>query len=346
MIEKYDIYYLTDIKELIFYLNNSKQTQNIRICREKTQCATCEKILVNDKWISVEILSIELISNANFIWVSPYKATRRIFLEHYGQIVQENSVKEYVVFETECEKYSGDFFEFNIEPEFDIACLKQTSISNRKIDDKELPFIFEPRLGRINKIQEKNYLVYSISSKTDYSQGLYYDNDLIAKEKKYRQYNKDVTIIVYGEKDDFVLNSLDLYRVLYDKVVYEKNIEEYEFDMNTKYLLIPGIIRMISPFVVKFFVLNGWSEEDGLGIIGPCRDKASTDTVIFGNGKNVKIFFEDCINMSGEEWNNFVMKKAVVGDLCMFNYINVKKIYTDIAEQNNRIGYLEWLRRK
>ena len=51
------------------------------------------------------------------------------------------------------------------------------------IHENDIPFIFEPRLSLINKSQNDDYYTYSIARK-DYINGVYYDNERIAEEKK------------------------------------------------------------------------------------------------------------------------------------------------------------------
>ena len=217
---------------------------------------------------------------------------------------------------------------------------------NYMIHENDIPFIFEPRLSLINKSQNDDYYTYSIARK-DYINGVYYDNERIAEEKKYKLFNEDVKVILFSKKvkmNNFTDETILLYKYIYGKknVFYIENINEIKFEENVDYIISKADIRILSPFIVKYFKSYIDCKEK-IGLINPSRRKEDFDyKFLYGKGKVIQDFFY-AVKNNEIDWLDYITQKAIIADWEMFNYMDWSRIYIDPIETESLISYIEWL---
>lgn len=346
--DKKILFFITDVIEETLYLNNINiENMNIRLRRDQEISKFCNSIF----WRGI-LFPVEVITEEDVVW-----AEKIVMLERPAV---EKKLKN---------KFLGCGLVLKLEicknPFTEVERIYQTKLGENfhisskysycsEISQNDIPFIMEPRMSRINKNTVSSYFTYSLG-KRYLLDGVYFDEQEIAEMKKYAEYNTGTHIIVFGEKiesQNFTEESLVLYRYLYgqENVSYIKDYEDIKLEDETTYLLLRADIRMVSPFIVKFFksARKGYNVKSMFGLISPDRIYGeSSIRVLWGTGAALKQFnrhipsFTDAV-----AWYDYVMKNGILAEWEMFNYMDMNKLLIDCADKCNCIGYTEWMLNK
>ena len=112
-------------------------------------------------------------------------------------------------------------------------------------------------------------------------------------------------------------------------------------------MLLHADIRMISPFLVKFFksAKKVYKTEYTIGLISPNRIYQDENIkVIWGTGNALKQFCMHISEFKDENiWYDYIMESGILAEWGMFNYMNMNEVLVDCADKCNYIGYAEWM---
>ena len=356
MMKEY-LFIANNVEELTYATNSLKiDSDNIRLCLSRSRGQIKYAVLVHGKFVHTEYFDCAYLQEAQYIWISSFNGLRDRFLQDYTSQIDSKIIDILPKDSAVGEKYfNPNGLNFLIYPKMDGRIRKewrkncdllQQEIKDYAIEGRELPFIYEPRLERINKAQTQSYTIYTLGRK-DFDAGLYFDNKQIEAIKAYSNYNASVYVLVYGSCSDeyFVRDSIYLYEYIYgkDHVIVREKIQSADLEDEKEYLIVSAGLRMISPYICKFFKKYTKSK-DRIGIISPDRHRPQISEMMFGKGILIKDFLASVNSLDAESWYNYIMEKTVVAEWEMFNVMRYGCLSVNCKEKENKIGFVEWLR--
>ena len=343
------LYFVTHTLMDSLYLNQVDLSDiELKLVREQVRDGQitqyCNYLCIDNKGMSVEIVQPDDLEWAEEIWLLSGNDNANYILQKYnGKNCDKFWLKSnpYVEVQKVYRREGG--LSFEVWNKF-----YENKAVSYELDWNDVVFVEEALMSNMNKAQTNVFYTYSMGAR-DLICGVYFDEKEISTLKNYAIYNQGVKVIVYGEMNAFVEESIVFYECIYGKgtVSYQAEVRYEELETDGEYLLIPSNIRLISPFLIQFFIAASAHKGSGrVGVVNPCRRfNREINYILWGDTTSLKVFHDKMPLFEDDAyWNEFLKEECIIADSEMLNFMDQQRLVSSTRNMEERISFLEWIK--